>query len=109
MKVKMKMRDRYAALALLPSKGEFKTLRYVGAAREALAPSEEEISKYKIKENPQMGKVNWSAEADKEGVEIELSEVIILSLKEKLTELDSKKELLVQHTSLYEEIVEGVK
>ena len=106
--MELRIHDRLLLLGLLPEKSDFTTLKIVMELRAALSFSEQEHKDFKIKEVPgEDGKgsfVQWEQEADKPK-DISIGTVARDIITKALKDLDTKKQLTVEHMSLYERFV----
>lgn len=101
--MKLNVLERSHALTLLPEQGNFVTLKAVHEARLTLALSESERTEF-ITKNAD-GLDVWTEKA-LEMRDLDLNKTAQDIIREKLEELDSKKELKAEQMSLYEKFVE---
>ena len=112
MKQKLNLGERFALLGLLPSEGNFATLKVVRKLRESLSLTEEEIKHFEVKQIPTSGgqsQLTWSVEKATEEKEFEFGEFAIDMIKTELKKLEEDKKLEDKHFSLYEKFIENVK
>ncbi len=97
--MKLTVLERAIALSTLPEQGDFATLKVVQQARTNLSLSEKEVEEFEFK--TEEGRMKWNAKGQEEK-EIDLSKTAVKLIREKLEEIDSKKELKEQQLSTYE-------
>lgn len=97
---KLSMFQRIVLMGILPEKGTFITLKLLRELKEALAPTEVEVAKLGIRENP-MGGLTWDQRKDTP-VEIEIGDICTDLIRKTLLNLDKKEELTSEHLSIYE-------
>lgn len=101
----LNVRDRSVLLGLLEGmEGSIVTLRTIRDLQQTLSLSDEERAKYGVVEIP--GGLRWNTLAIVP-TEVELSDVALGLLKDRLRALEKRQKLTLQHLSLYEQIVEG--
>ena len=102
--MKLSIMERLVLMGVLPTEGNFVTLRIVRDLQKELSFSEDELKRYKITQTSD-NKVTWDekAAADKKDVQIgERAEDIIVNA---LEDLDKKQKLTPSHLDLYEKFV----
>ena len=110
MKQKLNVSERFALLGLLPSEGNFATLKVVRKLREALSLTEEEIKHFEVKQIPTSGgqtQLTWSPEKATETKDFEFGEFAEEMIKAKLKKLEEDKKLTNEHFSIYEKFNEA--
>jgi len=100
------IKERLVLLNLLPSEGDFTTLRIVRELREALSFSEAEHVEYGLTVSPEQV-VAWRQECDSDEKEVELGMVANSIIIERLKELDGRKKLTDAHLDVYDRFVNG--
>lgn len=103
MEYKLSVSDRIGLLGLLPSEGDFKTLKYIRKFRESLAFSEEEQKDLKFE--TKTDRVTWKE--NPEARSFDIPKVVVELIVTKLKELDMAKKLHDSHFVLYETFVEA--
>lgn len=101
--MKLNVLERALALGLLPEKGDFATLRAVQEARTNLALTEDEVKEFNFVQNDKQ--LTWNIAGNEER-EIALNSTAERIIREKLTEVDEKKELTKEFMSLFEKFVQ---
>lgn len=104
MKIKLKVLDRIALLALIPNQGNYTLLKSTGEVRELLKFTDKEIKDLNMKQSND-GKTSWDFKKDN-GKEFEISEIVIEPVKAKLIEMNNKNQLTKDHIGIYELIVQ---
>ena len=97
--------ERLLTLGVLPEKGSLGEMRMRQDLVAKIGLSAEEVEKYNYKENPEKGTATWELDVPQEK-EIELKPAEIVLLQECLKKKDKDKELVPQHLTLYEKIME---
>jgi|GEM_PF-867617 len=114
-KVKLGLFDRLVLLSLLPTEGNFATLKIVRDLQMELAPTEEEnkaaglipdLRTGGITIDPDDPEKGWDKVEPKEIVFGDIAKGLIVSALEKL---DKEEKLTQQHINLYELFIEGKK
>ena len=100
--MKLNVFERLILLQVLPKEGNFVTLKIMRDLRMALAPSQEEINEFEIKQEGEQ--VLWNTKG-KEEREIKIGEKATDIIIESLKKLNEEKKLTDQHFSLYEKFV----
>jgi hypothetical protein len=91
------------ALSILPTEGNFATLKVVRQFRESLSLTEEEIKEYDVKQDGD--KIIWNQKGIEEK-EIVIGEFAMDMIKSKLKKMNDDNKLEEKHFSLYEKFVE---
>lgn len=101
--MKLNVLERSTVISLLPEKGDFATLNSIAEARENLSLSDEEVKEFDYTQTVvgDTTQMRWNAKGNVPK-EIELGPVALKVIREKLQELDSKKELTVNHLAVFE-------
>lgn len=95
--------ERITLLGLLPSEGNFVTLKVVRDSQNVLALTEKELKDFDVTEVRDGDKTRYTwNEAGNEGVGIELGEKACDLIKDALEKLDKEKKLTKNHFNLYE-------
>lgn len=104
--MKLCVRERLVLLSIVPTEGNFITLKIVRKLREKLSFSEEEVKAFEFVEAN--GQVVWNTKNENERGELEISfgEKAIDLIIEALKKLDKEGKLTDNHFSLYEKFVE---
>ena len=109
MKQKLIVGERFALLGILPSEGNFASLKVVRKLRENLSLTEEEIKHFGVKQIPSSGgqsQLTWKPEHAAEEKEFEFGEFAEDMIKAKLKKLEEDKKLTNEHFSIYEKFIE---
>ena len=102
--MKLEVHERLALLNLLPQKGSYAGLKSLRKAREVISFSPEEAVFYELVHDS--GQTKWSsAKAVERVLDAPLEEYVIDIVRQKLSEMEKKKELTEQYLSLYEKFV----
>jgi len=103
-KIEFTLFERFVALGLLPTEGNYLTLKIVRELQMELAPTEEEAKLAELFEVEGGGTdaENWDAVAPKEIIFGDIAKGIIVAALEKL---DKEEKLLQQHFTLYEKFI----
>ena len=105
MKIKLSPMNRLSLLGLLTNKGDSTTLKIVREMREELSFTPEEHEILQFKPTPD-GKVTWheipEVEYNYEGIH----EIVIEKVKTELRKMEETGELILDHLSLYEVLIE---
>ncbi|MDY6957713.1 MAG: hypothetical protein SVK08_01015 [Halobacteriota archaeon] len=102
MKAQLTLTDRFAALEILPTTGNFATWKIVRKLQEQLSLTEEEIKEYRVVEQGDM--ITW--ENNTKTAEIEFGEFAEAMIRERLISMDKDQKLESRHYRLYELFVE---
>ena len=104
--MKLSIAERFNLTSLLPTQGDFITLKRVQEFKDKLIFTEEEVKKYEIKLVP-VGedKEQWRWNDPKYETEIEVGETIKDIIVEKLKNMDKEKTLETKDLSLYEKFI----
>ena len=100
--MKLNLFERFIALGILPKEGNFVTLKIIQNLKMSLAPSQEEITEFEIKQDGV--NTSWN-DKGKEDREIEIGEKATDIIIEALKKLDKEKKLTEQHYTIYEKFV----
>lgn len=102
--------ERANLLNILPREGDFRTLRMLRKLRESIALTEAEVERYKpsIAE----GRMTWKTHDDAgepipQETEVEVGELAVSVIRDRLIELDKTRKLREEHYTLYEKFVGG--
>ena len=95
--------ERLILLEILPSEGDFLTLKIVRKMREDLSFSEEEHKNLQFVQEENLVRWNKAAEENKP---ITFGEKAISIIKAALNKLNNDKKLTEQHFTLYEKFIE---
>ena len=96
----LNVQERFALLNLLPTQGDFVTLRVVRELREALSFSDEEHERLQFKWVDD-GRVTWETSADA-GEEFDFGWKQMQIINETLEKADTEKRLKLDELSVYE-------
>jgi len=101
--IPLNLGERFALLGILPTEGNFATLKIVRELRERLSLTEEEHKEYNVQ---QIGdQIRWSnAEKTKA---IEFGDIAFDLIVKRLKELDKAGTLEDRHFTIYEKFVES--
>jgi len=105
MKVKLSVMNRLSLLGLLPEKGDLTTIKIIREIREEISFTDKEHSVLQFKPTGG-GKVVWNEIPEKEFEFIGIREIILEGIKTQLRDMEQKKELTLDHLSLYEILIE---
>lgn len=100
--MKLNLIERFTIQKILPSEGNFLTLKILNSLRMSLALSEDEIKEFEIVQDG--GKISWN-EKGLEERELDIGEKATDLIVTALKELNEKKKLTNEHFSLYEKFV----
>lgn len=103
--MKLTIAERIILGSILPSEGNFITLKIVRQLREALSFSEEEISKLKFEQDGNMVKWDTVAEAEIGVVDIPIGEKAMSIIVDRLLELDKQGRLTEPMVGVFERFV----
>ena len=95
--------ERFTLLSTLPEKGDMVTIKVLRRLREALAPSEKEIEQYDLRSK------DWQIQSGQGVCDVDITETQRGIIVDALKDADSKKQLTVQHISLWEKFCENGK
>ena len=95
--------ERMLALGVLPEKGNLAQMRMHNGLIDKIGLSPEEITKYSVKQEGDQMK--WDQDIPQEK-EIELKPAEIVFISDALKEKDKAGELVPQHMTLYDKIVQ---
>lgn len=101
--------ERLIAIALLPDKGNYVTLRLMRELREKLSFSEEEIAKYGFRDGDEENgedpmRTFWDETVD-QNADIEFTSNEHKMISDALNQLDTKRSLTEDHFSLFEKFI----
>lgn len=103
MKANLTISDRFAILGILPTEGNFATLKIVRKLRETLSLSEVEMKEYRVK---QIGdQITWMN--GEKTAEIEFGDFDTEMIRSALKKLNEEEKLEERHYAIYEQFVEG--
>ncbi len=100
--MKLKVKDRFTLLGLLPKEGNLIQLRLIQELHALLGFSSEELVKFGIK--AEGNNLNWSAKADK-GIEVQFTEPQLQVFKDRFSELNRTSKLSLDHLSVHDLIM----
>ncbi len=101
------VKDRLILGVILPSTGDFLTLKIVRKLQDDLSFSEDEHKLLKFQVNAETSMTMWDVEADKTVLkDVAIGEKAADIIKEAFKKMDSEKRLSVAHMDLYEKFVE---
>lgn len=94
--------ERIILLQVLPTKGDYVTLKILTQLRLNLGLTEGEFKKWGVTNDPEKQMIRW----EENGVaEIPIGEVATGMIVDALRDLDKKKELSVESMTLYEKFI----
>ena len=102
--VRLNIGERFALLGILPEKGDFTKLKIVRELREKLSFTEAEHKEYGISQVAD-NKVKWNPKKAGKDKGFEFGGLATALFVEALKKLDEKKELKLEHFSVYEKFV----
>jgi len=105
MKIKLSPMNRLSLLGLLTNKGDSTTLKIVREMREELSFTPKEHEALQFKPTPD-GKVTWNEIPEVEYNYEGIHEIIIEKVKTELRKMEETGELILDHLSLYEVLIE---
>ena len=105
MKRKLTLAERFGILGVLPDKGNFVTMKTLRELRENLMPSDEEVTKYGIKQVGQQ--IQWDQKFRDITKEFDLGKTAHRIIEDRLEELDKSKELTPNLISVFEKFVKS--
>ena len=100
----LKVADRLLLLNVLPVVGSFETLKIVRDLQSALSFSEEELKTLDLTSKD--GEIKWLQGADVRK-DIPIGEIAAKVIRERLEEMDKRKQLKIEALPLYERFVLG--
>lgn len=103
--MKLDVMERIVLSGLLPQEGNFKTLKLLRVLREDLSFNDIENQKLKFVQEAEQVQWNDVGARDIGEVEISIGEIMTETIKDKLKEMDEKKELKNDYFSLYEKFI----
>ena len=107
--MKLDVHERIALMSLLPAKGDYAALKTLRRAKEMLSFTPEEMAFYEVIN--QVGadgkpQVKWSAEKASQKIkDCPVDEWTTNLVRDKLAEMNKKRELTEQFMSIYEKFV----
>ena len=104
--MKLSVLERFTALQLLPKEGDYITLGVIRKTQEKLSFTEDEIAKYKFKQNGEQ--TTWDNQVE-QVTDIRIGNKVISLIAEELEKLNKDKKLTPQHMTLYDKFVEKQK
>lgn len=102
--MKLNVAERISLLQILPSEGDFTTLRVLRELQGKLGFSEADWKKFKLERVED--RVQWDIKEGAKDVEIEMGEKALEIIKDALVKLDKSKKLTSQLISVYEKFVQ---
>ena len=107
--MKLTIPERFIMLGVLPSEGNFVTLRVVRDLYKNLSFSEEEIKEYSIKiaTNNGVSNANWDVEKGNVAKEIKIGEMATQIIVDQLKKMNTEKRLKPNMMTVYEKFVEN--
>lgn len=102
MKFKLTLAERIHILEILPSEGNFITLKVVRELKRNIGIKDGEFKLFNIEQKE--GQVTWNEEGNKE-IEFEFGEKVVEIITEDLETLDRDKKLEDKQFSLFEKFV----
>lgn len=102
--MELTLAERLALTTVLPTEGNFLTLRTAERLREKLLPTDDEVTEWKIVVEPDS--VRWDA-PDGTVVDLEITNAETAALIDILRKLDKDESLTAQLVTCYEKFVEG--
>ena len=108
--MKLTIQDRVSLLNVLPPQGSVITLRILQDLREQLGFSEEELAKYKMKQerSPDGGMfLTWDEDFAKVTKDIQIGKVVNGIIVSALKKLDKQQRLHLTQLSIYDKFVDG--
>ncbi len=96
------LQERLAILSILPSQGDFVTLKVLDKLRMSVALTEKEIEDWGVEQDLEAGNVKWKENGEAEIPIGELGTGIII---DSLRNLDKSKQLSIDHFSIYKKFV----
>ena len=102
--MQLTVQDRFALLNLLPTQGDFSTLKVIRELRESLSFSDEEheILKFQVREGDQ---VTWEGDADPLK-EFDFGWKQLEIIRDALKRADKDKKLKLEQVTIYERFME---
>jgi len=102
--MKLTILERVTLLQVLPSEGDFVTLKILRGLRDALGFSEADHKKYDIVQKD--GRITWDRMKGIMGEEVEIGDKAKEMIKESLLKLDKEKKLRPEHFDIYQKFVQ---
>jgi len=106
--MKLTVSERINTLSLLPSEGNFATLKVLNELKLNLSFTEKEIIELNVKATPTADskiQYTWDAKKEAKEVEIKIGEVSEKIIIDALKNLDKSNKLTNDHYSIYEKFV----
>jgi hypothetical protein len=100
--MKLNLLERLVIQKILPKEGDFVTLKVLNSLKLTLAPSEEELKEFELKN--QDGMITWNSKGSEER-EISIGEKATDIIVNALKDLDKNKKLTQEHYTIYEKFV----
>jgi hypothetical protein len=97
--MKLNIQERLTLIGVVPQKGNFETMSTIENLKLLLYPSEEEVKKYNIKQSED--RIEWSAEASTEPVEIPMTSVQRDLILKELNRISQEENLLYPQYSIF--------
>ena len=94
--------ERVKTLSLLPTRGDYTTLKILHQLRMSLSFTEEELKNWGITDNPEKQTISWKEDGE---VDIPIGEKATGVIVDALRELDKKKLLDFNAMSVYEKFI----
>jgi len=94
--------ERLSILSILPTKGDFVTLKVLNKLKMGLAPSEKEIKEWGINQDIENKLVHWEKNVE---AEIPVGEVATGIIVDSLRDLDKSKTLPIELFEIYEKFI----
>ena len=104
MNKKLNLMERFLLLNLLPTEGNFATLKMVRKLREDLSCTPEEYTNYEVVEDG--GKVKWNFDKGMEEKDFEFDDFGKDLIKSRLNKLNEENKLDEKQFTLFEKFVE---
>ena len=101
--MKLFLVERMLLLELLPTEGDYASLKELRKTREMLGPTADEVKKFNVKQEE--GRVSWDPEGNTAERDIPLSEWATTTFQEELRKKNSAKKLDNRTFSLYEKFI----
>ena len=103
--MKLEVHERIALLGLLPDKADYAGLKALRKAKEIISFNKEEQERYSLHINDK-GQWEWDPVAASQTVlDAPMEEYVMDVIREKLADLNSKKELTQDYVSLFEKFI----
>jgi hypothetical protein len=102
--MKLNVAERVALLQILPTEGDFTTLKVLRGLQESVGFSEEDHKKFKLKTKET--RVSWDPVEGIKEIEIKIGDKGKEIIKEALLKMDSEKKLIPNLFTVYEKFVQ---